>query len=1742
VTSLLMVFCLFAATIVASTPDQIPEDLRRGLQPQGETLTPDQRAYVADLIRSSQPRADHSESADPLGADKTLPVIDIWYGDQQSFGSPGRTQTWVNVLGTVSDPDTVETLTYSLNGGPLLPLSMGPDFRRLAEAGDFNIDLNIVDLIDGPNTVIIQATDKLANTSLDTVTVNSTSANTWPLPYGVDWDTVTNVQNVVQISDGDWAVQAGGLRTLQIDYDRVVGVGDVAWDDYEFTAPVTFHGIESPGPFSGTSGGFGFVTRWTGHTDTPVSGWQPKSGWLPSGAFCYYRVASTELQLDDLSDPNVQMNIGETWMFKIRVTSTPGAGGLTKAKVWEQGTPEPASWNLIKQRSAGDKTNGSIILYAHHTDVTLGDVLVEPVNITIGNVQAVLTDSTTALVTWTTDVPADSRVDYGLDAGYGLFETDSALVTEHSLILSNLSVGQTYHFSVTSVAADASQDQTGDQTFQTVPWNVESDDFNVCELDTDRWTFVNPLGDGSLELNGTQALISVPAGVEHRIWGYDAFNYFVDIPRIVQPADDVDFTLNLKFESPVTSNFHSQGIYFRQDDNDLMFVHFGYDVTNGTEISALKLVNGDGQDLGDWGVSVGSLGIEPLSMRIQRSGDDWTVWFSTNDGNDWILYKTFAHSMSLSEIGVYVSNSGNPAPAYTAVVDFVINAYDPILIEDPIVLQAPVLDPIGEQVLAEAAVLVVPVTATDADLDPLSLTATGLPSWAVFTDFGDGSGELTLSPLVGDGGAYPITILATDLCGLVDSEIVVVRVGSGIASDDFNACFLNELLWSFSDPLGTAELAMSGTEAVIRLPAGAAHTASGTGPGDFVSTLAVLTQPANDTDFTFEAMFDAPIDTTGRNVGLLIRQDTNDFIQLIAAADISGQPVLTALRFTGGARAVVAGPMTIAEATLPSIGWRIARSGVQWNMEVTFDGGTVWTPFDVFNTTITVTEVGIFVGNQGAPAPAHETRVDYIFDTLSPISPEDPLVLNAPVLSAIGDQFFSENDAVIVAIDASDADSEIPTLSVGALPAFASFTDFGNGTGQLALNPQLGDAGYYQVTVTATDACGLLDRESFALIVSSGVLADFVSDDFSSCELDLNLWTVVDPLGDTIIEKTGNQLSFTVPGGVAHDAWGTGPGDFANAFPRVTQTTADGDFTLETKIESGLSGRWSMAGVLINQDANDFLRLEFATDGSGFTEIVAYKIVNGAGSNFGDWGVPIGAENIQPLSMRIMRKGDQWTMSYSLDDGVSWTVYKVFNHALALSEISIYAGNSGNPAPATTVLFDFFMNMASPIVPEDGNTCSGPVVLTDLTALSMIAGDADGTRPVQLIWTPVTCTATVDLYRKGFGDYPEYVLGAEPVAPAIPGSDGWEFVASVGVHDGLYLDETTTRDQWYYAAFTRDTCGNVSTVSNRSSGVLNYLLGDVTDGVTPGEGNNLVDVGDILLLNSVYGLSDGEIGFDPVVDVGPTVDGSIEARPATDDTIDFEDLMIFATHYDGSNGPVSPATSEKRSGNSLLMVWNDYAALGDTFSVDVQLVADGTIQGLSVPIVWDTNVLSLVNADPGSLMASQTSSWWFVEPSVGIVDIALLGDDQPVLSGMGPLISLTFRVDQIGSPSLGFGVVVARDPSNQDVLVTTGVLDEITDVMPLPNVTALYANSPNPFNPSTTVAFDLARDGRVQVRIYDMRGSLVRTLADESLPAGRHTVRWNGRDQTGRVVASGTYLLRMSAEGLELRRRMMLLK
>lgn len=94
----------------------------------------------------------------------------------------------------------------------------------------------------------------------------------------------------------------------------------------------------------------------------------------------------------------------------------------------------------------------------------------------------------------------------------------------------------------------------------------------------------------------------------------------------------------------------------------------------------------------------------------------------------------------------------------------------------------------------------------------------------------------------------------------------------------------------------------------------------------------------------------------------------------------------------------------------------------------------------------------------------------------------------------------------------------------------------------------------------------------------------------------------------------------------------------------------------------------------------------------------------------------------------------------------------------------------------------------------------------------------------------------------------------------------------------------------------------------------------------------------------------------------------------------------------------------------------------------------------------------------------------------------------------------------------------------------------------VPGVLALHENSPNPFNPTTQIRFDVPKRGRVSLEVYDISGRLVRTLVDQALEEGTHTATWTGTDNIGNEVGSGLYFYRISAGGKTISKKMMLMR
>ncbi|MCG8608512.1 T9SS type A sorting domain-containing protein [bacterium] len=143
----------------------------------------------------------------------------------------------------------------------------------------------------------------------------------------------------------------------------------------------------------------------------------------------------------------------------------------------------------------------------------------------------------------------------------------------------------------------------------------------------------------------------------------------------------------------------------------------------------------------------------------------------------------------------------------------------------------------------------------------------------------------------------------------------------------------------------------------------------------------------------------------------------------------------------------------------------------------------------------------------------------------------------------------------------------------------------------------------------------------------------------------------------------------------------------------------------------------------------------------------------------------------------------------------------------------------------------------------------------------------------------------------------------------------------------------------------------------------------------------------------------------------------------------------------------------------------------------------------------------------------------------------------------GPEEVITLQVGAPGyqpsdfSTALAYGVEVEIDIELQPV--ATAINDRNSRT---PLTFALHQNYPNPFNPSTEIRYEVAEAVDVSLTIYDLLGRKVRDLVKGKQSAGPYAVQWDGRDERGRQVASGVYLLRLTAGSLSRSRKMLLMR
>jgi C1A family cysteine protease len=147
--------------------------------------------------------------------------------------------------------------------------------------------------------------------------------------------------------------------------------------------------------------------------------------------------------------------------------------------------------------------------------------------------------------------------------------------------------------------------------------------------------------------------------------------------------------------------------------------------------------------------------------------------------------------------------------------------------------------------------------------------------------------------------------------------------------------------------------------------------------------------------------------------------------------------------------------------------------------------------------------------------------------------------------------------------------------------------------------------------------------------------------------------------------------------------------------------------------------------------------------------------------------------------------------------------------------------------------------------------------------------------------------------------------------------------------------------------------------------------------------------------------------------------------------------------------------------------------------------------------------------------------------------LSKVGGTVPLKMIKGDVLEFVFETGSIPGPGLTRDYIIRAVGRYIPVYMEGGSL---------PTSFALFNNYPNPFNPTTTISYDLPAATHVEICIYNVLGQQINTLVNEAQEAGRHQVVWDGTDRNGNAVASGMYFYRLIADDFVKTKKMMLLK
>jgi len=388
------------------------------------------------------------------------------------------------------------------------------------------------------------------------------------------------------------------------------------------------------------------------------------------------------------------------------------------------------------------------------------------------------------------------------------------------------------------------------------------------------------------------------------------------------------------------------------------------------------------------------------------------------------------------------------------------------------------------------------------------------------------------------------------------------------------------------------------------------------------------------------------------------------------------------------------------------------------------------------------------------------------------------------------------------------------------------------------------------------------------------------------------------------------------------------------------------------------------------------------------------------------------------------------------------------------------------------------------------------------------------------------------------------------------GFDGYGEVIRVQFMAGMYTPDSTTFIVHPDNLSMSDTAGYAIPVES-----TDLTLTIVNDGIMvwPGDTNNdgIVNQEDVLPLGLYWGAQgqsrvNGSGQWMAQKSIPWVEENAMYSDGNGDGRIDGEDVFIINRNWGMDHvgsAPILPMGETPEQAIIRVRV-SDHTPY-EPFTTDLRITQGDSLFGVSIVFYYDAQLIEIDSVESGPLWGNETVLLFHDDPSVGEVGMGIsqkAGQEKHVNTGV--LVNVHMRLrDGVG---LNTPVVFRIDNAfainhrGERLSVTTENSGYITDVddnrSGMPDAFRLHPNYPNPFNPTTTISYDLPENTRVVLRIYDTRGQEVRSLVDEFQESGYRNVRWDGKDDRGIRVSSGLYMYKIIAGDFTSSRKCLLMK